>query len=88
MTSARDIGGDHQQITSLDTKYADITFKLLLLPVWVASFRFRRKTFRFIINGVTGEVQGQRPYSVWKVTLAAIAALLAILVFVFVMEAQ
>jgi DNA-directed RNA polymerase subunit RPC12/RpoP len=74
---ARDIGGDHQRISYLDTKHRDTTFKHLLLPVWSAGFRFRNKTYRFVVNGRTGKVQGERPYSVFKIALAVIGAALA-----------
>lgn len=73
---ARDIGGDHQRITGVDTRHRDTKFKHLLLPVWSAGFRFRKKTYRFVVNARTGKVQGERPFSVIKVTLAVMAALI------------
>jgi predicted RNA-binding Zn-ribbon protein involved in translation (DUF1610 family) len=74
----RDIGGDHQRIHAADTRYGDIRFKHILLPVWMSAFRFRDKIYRFVVNGRTGEVQGERPYSPWKIALAILlAALLA-----------
>ena len=39
------------------------TFKHVLLPVWVAAYIFRGKTWRFLVNGQTGEVQGEAPLS-------------------------
>ena len=73
-----DIGGDHQRIHAQDTRYGEIRFKHVLLPVWLSAFRFRDKTYRFVVNGRTGEVQGERPYSAWKIALAILlAALLA-----------
>src|SRR5206468_1731582 len=33
-----DIGGDHQQISTVDTRYNDITFKHILLPVWLSAY--------------------------------------------------
>lgn len=53
----RDIGGDHQRIHGMDTHYGEISFKHILLPVWMSAFRFRDKTYRFVVNGRTGEVQ-------------------------------
>jgi len=67
-----DIGGDRQRISSLDTDISNVTFKHILLPVWMAAYKYRGKTFRFVINGRTGRVQGERPYSVWKITFAVI----------------
>lgn len=78
----KDIGGDRQIIEALRTLYNNITFKHILLPIWISAYRFNNKTYRFLINGCTGEVQGERPYSWVKITLfiltiiAVIAAIL------------
>lgn len=72
-----DIGGDQQRISASDTRYSDITFKHILLPFWVAGFRFRDKTYQFIVNGRTGEVHGDRPWSVIKIGFAVILGLIA-----------
>ena len=45
----QDIGGDHQRIHELTTHHAHIRFKHLLLPFWVAAFRFGRRSFRFVV---------------------------------------
>ncbi|MCK0165985.1 TFIIB-type zinc finger domain-containing protein [Jannaschia sp. S6380] len=71
-----DIGGDQQRITSLDTRISDVTFKHVLLPVWIAAYKYRGDTFRFVVNGQTGRVRGERPYSAWKIALAVIAGLI------------
>ena len=70
----RDIGGDEQRIHNVDTRIWDETFKHILLPVWVAAYKFRGKTYRFVVNGQTGAVQGERPYSPWKIALAVLGA--------------
>ncbi|MDP6959814.1 MAG: hypothetical protein QF645_13495, partial [Planctomycetota bacterium] len=57
----RDIGGDHQRIHSVSTQYDDITFKHILLPIWISAYRYNQKPYRFLVNGRTGEVQGERP---------------------------
>ena len=61
------IGGDEQSITSQHTSYSGITFKHLLLPVWLLAYRYKDKPYRVVINAVTGEVSGERPYSVFKI---------------------
>lgn len=62
------IGGDTQQVYSAQTQYRDMTFKHVLLPVWGGAFRYREKSYPIIINAQTGEVQGKRPYSAFKIT--------------------
>lgn len=68
----RDIGGDHQRIHALDTDHRDVTFKHVLLPMWICSYRYREKVYRFLVNARTGEVQGQRPWSWVKIGLTAL----------------
>lgn len=70
----RDIGGDLQRIVSRDVDMSDLTYKHILLPVYASAFRYRGKVFRFLVNARTGEVQGKRPYSWIKITLAVIIA--------------
>jgi hypothetical protein len=79
----RDIGGDHQRIHSTDTRYDDITFKHVLLPLWISAYRYRDRSFRFLVNARTGEVCGERPYSAAKITLAVLAALILVAIALF-----
>jgi len=51
-----------------------VTFKHLLLPVWLAAYKYRGKTYRFVVNGRTGRVQGERPWSLWKIAVAVLLA--------------
>jgi hypothetical protein len=66
----RDIGGDEQRVDSVDTSYAGVTFKHLLLPVYLGAYGFGAKIYQVLVNARTGEVQGDRPYSVWKILFA------------------
>jgi ribosomal protein S27E len=82
----RDIGGDHQDVQHVDTAYSRTTFKHVLLPIWISSYRFGEKTFRFLVNARTGEVTGDRPYSWIKIAAATAAAVLALLVVAWVLQ--
>ena len=66
------IGGDTQRIHNIDSNYEAITFKHLLLPVWLMAYRYKDKPYQIFINAATGEVQGERPYSVWKILFAVL----------------
>jgi len=79
-----DIGGDEQRVDSVDTDYRDVAFKLMLLPVWIACYLHAGKTYNILVNGRTGEVAGERPYSVPKI-VAAVAAALLILAAIIVL---
>jgi Zn finger protein HypA/HybF involved in hydrogenase expression len=73
-----DIGGDEQRIEVMNIQYAAVMFKLMLLPLWIASYVFGGKTFQVLVNANTGEVVGDRPYSAVKITLAVLAALVVV----------
>ncbi len=73
----RDIGGDEQRIDSKESQYSKVTFKHILLPLWLSAYNYGGTTYRFSINAQTGEASGDRPWSVWKIA-AAVAAGLAI----------
>ena len=69
------IGGDMQRITAMDVRHHHRAFKLLLLPIWTAELRFMNRRYRVLVNGRTGEIVGERPWSFWKIALAVVVAL-------------
>ncbi len=71
-----DIGGDRQRIHDIQTDVRDVTFKHILLPVWLAAYKYRGDTYRFVVNGRTGRVQGQRPWSAIKIAIAVVFGVL------------
>ena len=75
-----DIGGDEQRVHGIDTRWRDEGARELLLPVWTTHFRYKGKEYHYVINGVTGVVKGERPYSYWKIAglVAAIALIIAV----------
>ena len=77
-----DIGGDEQRVGHMDVRYAAIMFKLILLPLWIASYLHAGKTFQVLVNANTGEVVGERPISKVKVAFAVLAVLIVIAVIV------
>jgi DNA-directed RNA polymerase subunit RPC12/RpoP len=77
----QDIGGDVQQVDDVRTQYTAITFKHLLLPVYAGAYRFREKLYQIVINGRTGEIQGDRPYSALKIG-CLVLSILGIIIFI------
>jgi len=66
------IGGDYQEISTTNIEYSKITFKHILLPIWLNTYKYNDKIYRFIINARTGDIRGDRPYSWIKITLLII----------------
>jgi DNA-directed RNA polymerase subunit RPC12/RpoP len=77
---AREVPGDTHRNLQVDTAFSQMVFRHVLLPLWIAAYQYREKTFRFLVNGQTGEVQGEAPLSAWKIGLAVLAAILIALV--------
>jgi len=73
-----DIGGDEQRVDELSTADQNVLFRLLLLPLWIATYITGGKTFHVFVNANTGEVIGERPYSAAKIISAVMAVLVAI----------
>jgi DNA-directed RNA polymerase subunit RPC12/RpoP len=84
-SAMNDIGGDVQQVLSLNTEYNEVTFKHILLPIWLSAYKYNGKVYRFMINGRTGEVQGERPYSAWKIffLVATIVAVIGVGIYLY-----
>jgi hypothetical protein len=77
-----DIGGDHQRVLSVQSEYGNVTFKHILLPLWISAYHYGGRSYRFVINARSGEVQGERPYSFWKIFILIVSILVAIGVIV------
>ena len=84
---AREVPGDTQRNLQVDTAFSDMTYKHVLFPVWIASYRYKDRIYHFLINGQTGEVQGQAPISWIRVTLVVLVALI-ILAAIFILASQ
>ena len=78
-----DIGGDEQRVSSIDMKLSEETFKHILLPVYVSAYTFKNKRYNFYVNGETGVLSGQRPYSFWKIFLLVLFVIAVIATIVF-----
>ncbi|MDH3975575.1 MAG: hypothetical protein OEV42_14955 [Deltaproteobacteria bacterium] len=76
----QDIGGDTQRISTVKTEHSNITFKHILLPLWLSVYRYNGSTYRFMVNARTGEVQGERPWSPAKITalITAVASIIGV----------
>ncbi|HUR47706.1 MAG TPA: hypothetical protein VMZ27_17615, partial [Candidatus Saccharimonadales bacterium] len=66
---------------NVDAEYSDRTFKHVLLPVWLLTYTFGSRNFQVLVNGYTGEIAGERPYSWVKITLAVMGGLLLLALF-------
>jgi predicted RNA-binding Zn-ribbon protein involved in translation (DUF1610 family) len=80
------IPGDTYRNLYVNTTISDATFKHVLLPVWIASYPYKSKVYRFMVNGQTGKVQGEKPVSWIRVAIAVLIVLAIIAIVVYLMS--
>jgi DNA-directed RNA polymerase subunit RPC12/RpoP len=81
-TIRSDIGGDRQRIHQQRTAWNYLGFKHLLLPIWLLTVIYMNRPFQVYINGLTGEVAGDRPWSKIKLAIAITVAVIAVILIV------
>lgn len=74
--------GDTHRDLQVRTRYSKVNSDLCLLPVYVLSYRYRSKLYRFLVNGQTGKCAGDKPVSAGKIALAVGGGLLLLLILV------
>ena len=75
---ARQVPGDTHRNLNVRTQLSKSTFKHVLLPLFLANYRYNTKLYHFMVNGQTGAVQGQAPVD-WIKVLIVVVIVLAIL---------
>ena len=71
-----DTGSSHVRNFQMTADFADERWRYVLLPVYLASYRFGDRTFQVMVNGQTGNVAGQKPVA-WLRVWLVIAAMLS-----------
>src|SRR5262245_254448 len=76
--AAGQIPGDTYRNLQIRPTYSGRTFKHVLVPVWLLSYTYGPRAFQVIVNGYTGKIAGRYPYSVWKIILLVLLAIVVI----------
>jgi len=79
---AAHLPGDTYSSLRVETRFGNVNSDLILLPVYLLSYRYGEKLYRFMLNGQTGKLAGEKPLSVWRILLAVGAGLVAVLILV------
>ena len=66
----------------MDVTYHNVTYKYVLIPLYIGNYTFKKKLYNFFVNGRSGKVDGKAPLSVWKVGSLVLGILAAIAVIV------
>jgi hypothetical protein len=75
------VPGDTQRNLEVDANFSRQTFKHILVPIWLVGYTYGVKTYQVVVNGYTGAIAGKHPLSWIKITLAVLAALILLMIF-------
>lgn len=75
---ASHVPGDTHRDLAVDAQFSAQTFKHILVPVWLLSYRYGSKNFQVVINGYTGIIAGRYPKSWIKITLLVLVILIVL----------
>ena len=75
------VPGDTYRNLDVRSTYSDQRFKHVLVPVWLMTYAYGRKSYQVVVNGVTGRMAGGRPWSWVKITLLVILALIIFAIY-------
>ena len=64
----------HRNIQPGKIEWSGMTFKHILLPLWVGNYHYLGRNYQIFINGQTGKVAGEKPFDQVK----AISFILAV----------
>jgi hypothetical protein len=83
---AAQVPGDTHRNLQVHANYFGQTFKHILVPLWLLTYTFGARNFQVVINGYTGAIAGQYPKSWVKITLAVLAILSVVSLFVLMTQ--
>jgi hypothetical protein len=74
--------GDTHRTLAVQTQFSEQNSDLCLLPVYILSYRYKDKLYRFLLNGQTGKFAGDKPVSRSRIAIAVTVVLAIVLVIV------
>jgi len=78
------VPGDTHRNLKISPDYAGETFKHILVPIWVLAYDFGAKSYQVLVNGVTGDIAGHYPKSIWKILFLVLLALIVVVVLILI----
>lgn len=76
--------GDTHRSLQVNTQFSDVNEDLILLPVYLLTYRYQDKVFQFLLNGQTGKAAGDKPVSWRRISAAIIGGILLILLLMLI----
>ncbi len=60
---------------NVNTTHSNVTFKYLLMPMYMLGYGYKKKIYNIFVNGSTCTVSGKTPVSPWRVSFATFLGL-------------
>jgi hypothetical protein len=83
---AQQVPGDTYRNLAVQSTYSGQRFKHILVPVWLLTYLYGAKSYQVVINGVTGNIAGGRPWSWVKIALLVLLALILLVLYLSVQD--
>lgn len=74
----KSLGYDRYEQFSSTTDFTEVMWSYTLLPLWICDYTFKKKKYRFLINGRTGSIIGKAPKSGWKIFFLVLGILIGV----------
>ncbi|HEX5104461.1 MAG TPA: hypothetical protein VFV87_11650, partial [Pirellulaceae bacterium] len=81
---ARFLPGDTHSSLEVQTQFSQVNSDLCLLPIYILSYRYKEKVYRYLLNGQTGKMDGDKPVSGQRIGIAVGVALAIVLLIVLI----
>jgi hypothetical protein len=77
-----ELASEKRNVSGNGVSWSGLTFKNVLLPLWVGSYRYHNQEYRLLVNGQTGKVGGEKPRDGIKVGAFVLSVLLTVALLV------
>ena len=79
------VGREKRNFRVSSGKWSGMTFKHVLLPLWVGTYSYRGKKYSLLVNGHTAKVNGSKPVDRVKVFLALLSGIMVFALLIFLL---
>lgn len=84
----KQIPGDTYRSLQVYPQYSAQTFKHILVPIWLVTYTYGKRSFQVVVNGSTAAIAGEYPKSWIKITLAVLATLALIVIVALILQSK
>jgi hypothetical protein len=83
---ASEVPGDTHRNLQIQPTFSGLTFKHVLVPVWLLTYTYGNKPWQVVVNGYTGQIAGEYPKSWIKIAFLVLIVLIVVMFVVLTQE--